>query len=160
MENNNEILTENQINEICDNIQFYCADEEVQKVHGNIEDEGKKAFLVRIFEFIHSMEERDKEMESELAYRQYILDTLNTLEVPAEYAKQHKAEIKRTQEICKGMKATIEMDKLKIALFNNGFSQRVLDNYEILKDIDLLTGNQLGMSEYQAVQQEIFGKDE
>lgn len=161
MENSNEILAEDKINEICDNIQFYCADEEVKKAHGDIEDEGKRAFLVRLYEFIHSMEERDEEMGKELRYREYLLSVLENTEVTdADLERQHKNEIKRTKEIIKGMKATIELDKLKISLFNKGFPQLVLDNYEILKSIDLITGNQLGMIEYQNLQREIFKEDE
>lgn len=147
-----KITREKAIDEICDKIQIFCAEEEVQKAYGKIEDENKRDFVTRIYEYIHEIEERNEEMTEELEFRESLLNYFGTLE---EINPPMKREIVRTKEICTSLKTTIALNEAKIKVFKENTVKDILDNYALLGRVNMLLGNPLAMGEYNRLQSEI-----
>lgn len=143
------------IDKLCDNIQFFCAEEEVKKAYGVIKDDNIKSFVVRIYEYIQEIRERNEEMREELDFREKLLAYLQDME---EKDRAVEREIVRTREICSTLKTTISLNQAKIKVFEGTTVKDIIDNYALLGSVNLLLGNPLGMKEYENLQFEIGQK--
>ena len=159
MDNNLKQLDENQINNICDNIQIFCADEEVEKEFGKIENESKRSLLTRVYEFANMLEDRKEDMLRELDYRVIVYTTLKSMVITDErLQKVHKQELDRTKEIIVAMKTAMALDERKLALFHNGIAKKISDLYDTLSEISLFTSNALNLDDYSDLRNELTDK--